>query len=184
MKKIIILFLILPLFIFSQTKETEVPITKSYLEIVGIPPFLLSAGVGIKCGLKTEHVLSGNVFVPILFHSGGLRYNFNYIFKQKKNYSFYLPFWSGIRNVYFYPGGEGDGAQNFYWSAGTGIGSKIKITKKHFAKIELGAGAALNYFLPNRLSPRKYYFQNYQLDKSFPVIPSLHLNIRYIIPFK
>lgn len=192
MKKILFLFFLPITSLFGQTPNSEQANTHSryYLEFMSIPPFHASLGLGITSGERNEHVVSVNHLLLLYINALGVRYNFNHTFSSGKTLSFYVPFWVGLKRVNqpIDEGDTGDLSDYAFLSAGSGIGMKVRLWKRHFVKVELGTGAAVvaeasNYENGHRFYPYYTNLSAFSLSKTSPVIPSLRLNIRYAIKF-
>lgn len=148
-----------------------------------------SLAYGIKKGQKENVFEAHSQFVFPAFarmFSIGISYNRNYYLKTSNTY---IPIWAGLGRINVNNNYE-DGGPNhdkFNFSLGTGIGTYMPLWKKHKLRFEFGLGAVFrsenqSSYQNETALPMYLGLHKFTIAETNPVLPTIRLKFRYVIP--
>ncbi|HOZ88598.1 MAG TPA: hypothetical protein PL029_12615 [Bacteroidia bacterium] len=163
---------------------------RPHLELMVVPALFynsVSVGVSKNTSQNIEQALTLSAFAIFIdgpvFQSAALRYNYNIVITGGKKVSTYVPVWVGTRYLYNFGSKETEDippSQNLFYSFGSGYGVKFTFKNQHKLRCETGLGFSMNT-VSNYLTKRAGT-NSFVLDTKSPVVPSLRLSIKYLIP--
>jgi len=187
---LIVLFSIVSIdFSFAQKPDAIAEQDKRFQAEFMIVPTLvynsISLGLSKPISKNVEQAINFSTCLVIAggaFLSFALRYNYNITVTNRKKVTSYVPFWLGSRYLFHSESGEEGSSptESMFYSIGSGYGMKIFFRNKHTLRIEAGAGVALNTI--RNYQAQESSSNSFAVDRNYPVLPSLRLSVRYLIP--